>query len=220
MSTIDIPIGCYNPGLAPQEQLCCYSNNQTQHPCQTFIGPNPGDTILASACPSGNCLKDCQNPMTLYGGVTTEDSILNTDTIMMYMACVAVPAIAGYEANDILLPDQATTVRQFIPPEDATEDNLRGVTATVTECLTQTCLAARNGSLCYDQYCAPTKLLINGTMPNQTAISQCLYTLCSNGLEVVPFANSDIIGIGVSQYHPLSTGLSSAMRVAADLNHK
>nr|XP_036579714.1 uncharacterized protein CTRU02_10190 [Colletotrichum truncatum]KAF6787394.1 hypothetical protein CTRU02_10190 [Colletotrichum truncatum] len=197
MASEVIPIGCDNPGYFMTGQICCYPNNQTQRTCQTYIGPNRRYSLLPSACPSGNCLKDCQDPTLLYGGITTENGTLNTETIQMYMVCAAVPAIAGYEANGVLLPDQAAMVRQFLPPEDATEQNLRRVTATVTDCLTQTCLNSRNESICYEQYCAPGRLLINGTMPNQTAINQCLNKLCTNGFEVVPFGDSDIIGIGV-----------------------
>jgi hypothetical protein len=197
MGSRDIPIGCHTPGHSFDDQVCCFPADQRQPECSPFIGPDPSAILLDEVCPSGNCLQDCRDSFALYNGVSEDDAINNAGSIRRYMACAAVPAIAGYEANGVLLPDQAELVRRFIPPDEATEENLRAVTATVTDCLAQTCLTGRNESLCYNQYCAPTRLLINATMPNQTAINQCLNTLCENGSQIVPYGNSDIIGIGV-----------------------
>ncbi|KAJ0336235.1 hypothetical protein COL922a_008197 [Colletotrichum nupharicola] len=199
MASGNVPMGCYDVGYGFEDKVCCYPNNQTDTSCPSFIGLDPKLLFLKIACLSGNCVQDCQDLGQLYtvGCKGNPYAPINMKNTKMYATCLAVPAIAGNAAGGVLHPDRAAMVRQFIPPNDATHENLRRVTSAVTGCLTQACLTARNNTFCYDDYCSPTRLLINSTMPNQKAINDCLTVLCQGGSKAVPFADSDIIGIGV-----------------------
>lgn len=203
MASPRLPLGCYNPGEY-RSPPCCYPDNLTQAECRAFIGPDQGNTILDLAFPGANYLAECQNVTKIYGEIINTPDQNNYHSIQRYMACVAVPALASYEANGFLPPSQSALVQQSIPRENATQDTLRNITAAVTECLTHTCQAARNKTFCYSQSCAPTHLLINSTMPNQMAINECLLALCKGGFDALPYADSDIIGIGVSSSMPSS----------------
>ena len=71
------------------------------------------------------------------------------------------------------------------------------VTSAVTDCLSSTCRNSRGKDDCYDSYCSPAMLLANSTTPNITAINRCLHKLCHSGDDALPYADADVIGIGV-----------------------
>ena len=76
-------------------------------------------------------------------------------------------------------------------------DDLMNITSGVTECLTATCHNARNDANCSTP-CAAVNLLLNYTTPNVTGINECLGELCNGRYNSLPFADADVVGIGVS----------------------
>ena len=115
---------------------------------------------------------------------------------MPWTACINVPTLAGYLLQDALAPNVTDIVKAHIP-ETTTQDDLRHITRAVTECLTSTCSLARTPEICSDA-CSSVNLLTNETMPNYAGLNACMFSLCTNGYNAVPFANSEILGIGVS----------------------
>ncbi|QDS73351.1 hypothetical protein FKW77_006818 [Venturia effusa] len=116
--------------------------------------------------------------------------------ITRYQACVNLPSIARYSQSGQLSQDFTAEFETYTKP-NTTELQLQRLASTVTDCLSSTCRHSRRPDLCYDNLCSPVRLLTTSSSPNVTAIDQCLKTLCSGGFNSLPFADADIVGIGV-----------------------
>jgi hypothetical protein len=103
--------------------------------------------------------------------------------------------MAGYTSQGLLQDNISSIVEPHVSP-DASAQNLTRITAAVTECLTQTCRASRHKSVCTSS-CSAVNMLINNTAPNIEGVNSCLNTLCTGGYDSLPFADADVIGIGV-----------------------
>lgn len=198
MSTIfPIPIACVGIGSDHNNLSCCYPANQTSAACHNiFSGAN---STLSRGCQDGsrNCIADCANEKLLYTSLVQDDRTGNgRGPITRYQACVNLPSIARFSEFGQLSQDLVSEADRYIAP-NTTDNQLQRVTSAVTDCLSSTCRNSRQSNLCYEDYCSPVKLLANSSSPNITAVNQCLNTLCSGGYKSLPFANADIVGIGV-----------------------
>ena len=194
-----VPIACMNIGSSIGNLSCCYANDQSAPICETLFPPKDG--FLQNGCLTNDCVDDCSELGTLYTSRLQENLTGNGYLpVARYMACANIPSIARYANQSLLSSNITEAVRQYIVP-NTTEASLQDVTSAVTDCLSSTCRSSRNSSFCYDNYCSPVMLLQNNTSPNIEAINTCLYTLCSNPLEALPWADADVIGIGVGGFH-------------------
>ena len=169
---------------------CCHVDNQSDPACDLF-------TPLHAGCPTGKCLSTCQNTRQLYSSVFQNELVDgdNSWPIKRYTACANLPSIAGFAAQNVLEPDVYNPISAIVP-SNATDDALLNIANAVTDYLSATCHAARRKDLCWQQ-CSPIHLLDNSTAPNIEAVNQCLHTLCYGGWNSLPYANTDIMGIGV-----------------------
>jgi hypothetical protein len=195
---LDAAISCVQYGFRPvlDRDLCCFANNQTSSGCSGFFGESGG--ILQAACPSGNCIADCGKPALVYSLETADTHIYDQRvSIQRYWACANLPSIANYKSKGVLNDKLSRIAGDYIPP-DYTNLSIEVVSSVVTDCLSSSCRNSRRRDLCYDTHCSPIKLLSEDRIPNITAINSCLYRLCTSGLNALPFADADVVGIGVS----------------------
>jgi hypothetical protein len=196
-TTSPVPIACLGVGADLNNLTCCYPDNQTSTACNAFFSVT--NSSLSRGCQNNtqNCVTDCANEKLLYTSLVQDDRTGNgRGPIARYQACVNLPSIVRYFEFGQLSQDIYNNTDKYIAP-DTTDIQLQGVTSAVTDCLSSTCRNSRRSDLCYDDYCSPVKLLANSSSPNVTAVNQCLKTLCSGGYKSLPFADSDIVGIGV-----------------------
>jgi hypothetical protein len=145
-------------------------------------------------CPSGNCVSDCKNATWLYNPLDVATNQLESP-FRKYWTCVNVPGVTRLYQAGLLVANGSARVREYIP-ESTNVADLRNLTGTLTQCLSDTCAVARNNERCFEP-CRPINLITNTTMPNLAGISECLYELCTADIDSLPFASEDIIGIGV-----------------------
>lgn len=192
------PIACVDVGSDANSLNCCYADDQTSSACQdSFHSPN---NTLSTGCQNNTlgCISECGDQKLLYTSFVQDDGIGNgRGPITRFQACVNFPSIARYFALGQLSTNISTVVEKYINTS-ISDDQLQNITSSVTDCLSSTCRNSRAKGFCYDDYCSPVKLLTNSSSPNITAINRCLGTLCSSGYKSLPFADSDIVGIGVS----------------------
>ncbi|RDW58667.1 hypothetical protein BP6252_13143 [Coleophoma cylindrospora] len=186
------PIFCDNIGNATDALHCCYLSNQASSACQDIFAPSTDSLEY----PVGDWVVNCQNTSLLYSSWLQDNLIGNNLALFRrYNTCANVPALAGYLSQGVLSPNISSAVVSSIP-QNTTAKDLMGVTSAVTDCLTETCRSSRASSRCYDS-CSPVRLLTNNTMPSISAVNDCLYTLCTGGDRSLPYADPDVIGIGV-----------------------
>ncbi|KAF2668732.1 hypothetical protein BT63DRAFT_414700 [Microthyrium microscopicum] len=185
---------CTGFGLAGN-LTCCYPNNQgSNQTCRIFTdSPN----LLSKGCPSDNCIKDCQDTSLIYISYPNDNlSLSGNGPISRFATCVNVPKLARLSSQGALPSDINNITKRYIPP-NPTEDSLRTITSSVTDCLSSTCRNSRRSDLCYNDYCSPVRLLTNSSAPNMEAINRCMQQLCGSGYAALPYADPDVLGIGV-----------------------
>ncbi|KAL1594594.1 hypothetical protein SLS60_010355 [Paraconiothyrium brasiliense] len=190
------PLFCDNIGNNTNDATCCVVDQQNSKICQENF--NRAILPFSGGCPTGDCLKDCSNTTLIYQSLLQDNPSgpgNGQGPIRRYQTCANVPNVAGYLSQGVLGENITTYIGKNVSA-DATPAQLQGVTKAVTECLTATCSNARNPKDCQGT-CAPVKLLINGTMPNVQGLSDCLDSLCLKRWDNLPFADPDIVGIGV-----------------------
>jgi hypothetical protein len=193
--TLDVPIACSNFGFG-KNLSCCYVNNQSSPICDSLFPPE--NRFLENGCLTGNCLDNC-DPEKLYHSVLQQSGIgTGAAPILKYMACANIPSIASYANQGVLSPNINRSIQQFILPH--TPGDIQDVTSAVTDCISSTCREARNSAFCYTDYCSPVKLLGNNSLPNLEAINTCLNTLCYSPIRSLPWADANVIGIGVGDF--------------------
>lgn len=164
---------------------------------EIFSGRN--NTLSRGCNSSSDCISDCADKTLLYTSFSQEDPDNGNGRgpVNRYQACVNLPSIVRYSLSDQFLQDFATEFEKYTAP-NTTDLKLQEVTSTVTDCLSSTCRNSRRPNRCYDNHCSPVRLLANSSSPNITAIDECMVTLCSGGFKSLPFADADIVGVGVS----------------------
>jgi hypothetical protein len=118
-----------------------------------------------------------------------------------YKACANFPIIASFFSQHLLEPHIEQVVQKHLrigPDETEFDVTLEEITLAVTDCLSATCSSARDSSDCYSTTCSPVKLITNNTFPNIWGINGCLNNVCNSGTGALPWADADIIGVGVS----------------------
>ena len=195
-NTLDVPIACSNIGSSGNVS-CCYANDQSNLICDSLFPPE--GSFLENGCLTGNCVNNC-DPRKLYNSALQQNGTGNGKMpFLKYMACANIPSIASYGNQGVLSQNITKSIQKFIFP-NTTEDSLQYVTSAVTDCISSTCRNSRNSTFCYTDYCSPVKLLRNDTSPNLEAINTCLKTLCDNTVKALPWADADVIGIGVGGF--------------------
>ena len=196
-NTLDVPIACSYIGSGGN-MSCCYTNDQSNPTCEGLFPPE--DSFLENGCLTGNCMNNC-DPRKLYNSALQQNGTGNgVMPILKYSACVNIPSIASYaNQRGVLSPDITESIKKYIFPY-TNEESLQYVTSAVTDCISSTCRESRNSTFCYTDYCSPVKLLQNNTSPNLEAINACLNVLCNNTVKALPWADADVIGIGVSGF--------------------
>lgn len=214
-------IFCYDIGNTTKGFDCCFPDNQGAQICSDTFLANTHTTF--SCLKDGDCIAACRNVSSIYVSLNQIDPYQGDGQgpIHRYQTCANVPAMAGYLSQEnVLEPNISSAIAQHMPVHTSVDD-LMNITSGVTECLTATCHNARNDANCSTP-CAAVNLLLNYTTPNVTGINECLGELCNGRYNSLPFADADVVGIGVSTnptilaFTPNSTGLcflSHAMHV-------
>ncbi|CAI6316941.1 unnamed protein product [Periconia digitata] len=193
----DFPLYCQDIGDPTKPGLdCCYPDNPSSSACQAAFD-SQAKTFGPNVCSSGNCLEDCSNVSTIYQSILEIDGFSGNGygPKRRFATCVNVPAMAGYLSQSSLPSNITSAIGSNISPR-AAESQLRRVTSAVTECLTMTCRNARSAEKCR-QDCSAVNMLHNSTQPNLQGVDQCLTSLCSTQYDSLPFADADVVGIGV-----------------------
>lgn len=195
MADLTNALFCDNVGKTFSDLRCCYINNQTSPRCR--IDFNETGTTFSGGCDDGDCISQCQNTTLLFFSQSQVEASTGNGRapIQRFRTCVNVPRMAGFASNRLLSDDIASLVGRHIP-SNVLVGGLRNVTNAVTECLTQTCKASRRRRAC-SRDCSAVNMLINSTMPDIRGVNQCLNTLCTSDYNALPFADADVVGIGV-----------------------
>ncbi|KAF2841390.1 hypothetical protein M501DRAFT_1014191 [Patellaria atrata CBS 101060] len=193
------PIACVDLGLRNGTLPCCYEEDSPNNPvCETaFLQTDIHKSLLQLGCPGGDCLAQCRDPRLLYTTLLADNFTGHGDApIARYRACTNLPAISRSISRGTLDRTLAESAEGYIP-SNVPEDILQTITASVTDCLSSTCRNSRDPNFCYNDYCSPTRLLINSSTPNVQEINNCLYRLCHSEHRALPYADQDVVGIGV-----------------------
>lgn len=176
---------------------CCYSDDLASKSCQhNFFTPSVH--TFTGGCPGGDCIKTCSDPSNIYSSIAQIDPYDGNGQgpIRRFSTCVNVPSMAGYLAQHVLSENITDVIGNSIS-SNATPAQLKRVASAVTDCLASTCRNARNEEGCRTQ-CSAVNLLINNTTPDVQGVNDCLQTLCTGGYDYLPYADADVVGIGVS----------------------
>lgn len=188
---------CYPAGLPSSVLQCCgFHDDPNSNPCDLLTVPDFG---VSSWCPTGDCISDCQNLTSLYYLPVSFDPSQGDQAMFFYNACLNLPTVYGFFKQGLLSAAYNGSLSGYFP-DTVSVEALQTITSAVTHCLITTCDQSRDSQAC-TELCSPSNLLINSTTPSFNGVSECLYFLCTdyNGHGGVPYANSDIVGIGVRQ---------------------
>ena len=184
---------CIYAGIEVDSKACCRFHDSPQsYPCNYLNG--------LDWYQSGNCVQDCQSLDLLYNLPVLFDSTQSTATVNLYNTCLNLPLVLGYLKQGLhplgsVATDYSQSLEHYFPL-GTTDTELQNITSAVTHCLINSCDQARDTAACFTA-CSPANLLVNSTTPSFDGVSACLGILCANDNNVLPYANSDIIGIGV-----------------------
>lgn len=183
---------------------CCYLNDQNSTACRRIFAPTTG--LLDSACLTSpetcRLYGRCRSAESLYTSAEQNNEVGNGSLLLArYKACANFPIIASFSSRGLLDPHIDEVVQKHLrvgPNESEFEATLEETTLAVTDCLSATCSSARDNSDCYSTACSPVKLITNNTFPNIWGINECLNNVCNAGTGALPWADADIVGVGVS----------------------
>lgn len=195
MSDLANALFCDNVGRTYSDLRCCYINNQTSSTCHDAF--NATGPTFHGGCDDRDCVSQCQNTTSLFMSASQDDVITGNGLapIQRFRTCVNVPTMAGFASHGVLSDEIAVLVNRHIA-SDVPPAGLENVTNAVTECLTQTCKASRRRRLC-SRDCSAVNMLRNSTTPDIRGVNQCLNVLCTGGYHSLPYADADVVGIGV-----------------------
>ncbi|GAB1317208.1 hypothetical protein MFIFM68171_07418 [Madurella fahalii] len=184
-------------------EACCRLGDQYSPMCKRMFAPGSG--LLDSACPGSpercRLFHRCRSPATLYTSAEQNNQIGDGSLLLArYTACANIPALASLSSQRLLVPyiDQAVQKHLRLGPDESEfQYALEQITLFVTDCLASTCRRARGNGECYSHVCSPLDLVTNKTHPNVGGINDCLFNFCSAGTNALPWADADIVGIGV-----------------------
>lgn len=184
--------------------VCCYLHDQESAACRRIFAPTNG--LLDSACLTSpekcDLFNRCRSPGTLYTSAEQNNGRGNGSLLLArYKACANLPTIATLSGQGLLLQYIDEVARKHLPigPDHSEFGlSLQQITSSVTDCLSSTCRSARDNSYCYYNACSSVRLISNGSLPNIAGINSCLNNICNTGTGALPWADADIVGVGVS----------------------
>jgi hypothetical protein len=186
------PIFCDNIGNAEFE--CCEAANQDSRTCRRFFSPEL--PILHPVCNNVDCLERCSDPKFIFGSLLELTGNGTVDVpIRHFRTCSNFPYLAASLNQSALDPAISSQVQNYVP-RDASNEALKSITFAVTDCLTATCRNAREPEHCRHP-CSGVNLLVNSTTPSLSGLNECMNLLCSGNETSLPFADADVVGIGV-----------------------
>ncbi|KAF2738927.1 hypothetical protein EJ04DRAFT_560187 [Polyplosphaeria fusca] len=160
-------------------------------------------TPFDQLCPSGNCIDDCGNNTRIFQAkpdhidATVQDygqpDASGKVNVTVFGLCTNLVSAAA-EAED------STKVKSFFatdPSMMAVSDPFKQVAIGIAACLSDTCGRIRYPGRCMED-CSMKNLLNNNTdaFDWQHAMLNCTQRLCKSTF-VLPYANQDVLGIGV-----------------------
>lgn len=187
------PFFCNNIGNSTLN--CCNIDNQNSKQCQDIFSVR--ESVFGSDMPAPNYLEDCTSLEFIYGSVLDNTAFAGTGTrpYQRYQVCASLSSMINYRNQSLLEPDLGSKVQDYVPTR-APSDTLKRINLAVTDCLTATCQNARDVGHCRSK-CSAVSLLVNSTAPNVTGLHNCLQELCTGNQSSLPYADADVVGIGV-----------------------
>lgn len=165
---------------------------------------------FAQLCPSGNCIDDCRNRARIFQAVPDGVEATVQDygqpdksgkvNITVFGLCTNLVS-----AHKLVKADGSEMVKSFftLPSHmNAVTDPFKQVALDIAACLSDTCSRTRDPSRCMT-VCSMRHLLNNNTdtFDWRDAMLNCTRKLCRPS-DVLPYANQDVLGIGVSVHLP------------------
>ena len=184
-------------------QNCCRVSDQNSTACRTLFAPSTGllDRACLTSAETCNLYQRCRSPESLYVSAEQNDEKGDGSLLLArYRACANLPNLARLSSAGVLVPfiQQAVQRHLRLPVESEIVLSLQEITASVTDCLASTCRSAREANSCRDNVCTPVHLISNSTLPNLGGVNDCLWNICNAGTGALPWADADVVGIGVS----------------------
>ncbi|PSN62393.1 hypothetical protein BS50DRAFT_638039 [Corynespora cassiicola Philippines] len=187
-------IFCDNIGIEADLRNCCTLDDQSSPACRQIFADD--STVFTQGC-NGTCVEYCRKRRYLYSSLREDLAIVGNGQapVRHHNTCSNVPQLSRLLSQGALSPEISTKVQKFIPQE-ITEVEKRDITFALTDCLTATCEHARNRSIC-GYKCSGVNLIGNDNFPNLQGMNECINALCTGDYDSLPFADDDIVGIGV-----------------------
>ncbi|KAH7386837.1 hypothetical protein DE146DRAFT_791929 [Phaeosphaeria sp. MPI-PUGE-AT-0046c] len=187
------PFFCSNIGNSTLN--CCDIDNQSSKKCHDLF--SVGESVFDSNISAPDYLEDCTNLEFIYGSVLDNAAFAGTGTrpYQRYQVCASLSNMIDYRNQSLLEPNLRSKVQDYVPT-NAPSDTLKHINLAVTDCLTATCQNARDVGHCRYK-CSAVNLLINSTTPNVRGVHDCLHELCTGNQSSLPYADADVVGIGV-----------------------
>ncbi|KIX04569.1 uncharacterized protein Z518_05439 [Rhinocladiella mackenziei CBS 650.93] len=167
-------------------------------------------------CPSHDCVKDCQN----YTRLFEEVPYLITESLETYGKSVDGQApnitlfgVCSNLANvyaGIASDTEAVSKQSYFPL--SSQEDVGPVSMTLASCLASTCDYSRESQNCISA-CNLDVLYSGGSATNLTAVTGCLSLICGNTCGL-PYANQDVMGVGVLVSYIIQAILVIACAVA------
>ncbi len=195
LNTISIPsTGIYLP--TPDQFFCQMIKKDVRCVSSAQFAAQPFDQL----CSSGDCWTDCRDLEILYASLSGGIAIANQTAygtppnITLWPLCAGLANITQALQDEIAPKVEADKFRSFFT--NSTQEKLRAVATTSTQCWTDTCAKARHPDNCTDS-CTAVNLLEKRTVTQLAGTRECIRSLCLN-ITGLPFGNQDIVGIGLS----------------------
>jgi hypothetical protein len=186
------PIFCNNIGNATSFD-CCNAAEQDSWACRYFFSHEIQD--LRSVCNHTDCLGRCSDPSFIFAS-KVEDTGKGTGLVPIrrFRICSNLPYLAASLNRSVLEPAISSQVQDYAP-RDASSEEFKDITFTVTDCLTATCRSLKKPARCCLSF-SGVNLLVNSTTPSLSGLNECMNSLCLGNEGSLPF--SDVVEIGVS----------------------
>ncbi|KAJ3493419.1 hypothetical protein NLG97_g4740 [Lecanicillium saksenae] len=160
---------------------------------------------FAEYCPSGDCMKDCQNMTRVFASIPSSVKSDARDygrpksntSVSLFGVCINLDHITS------VLPTykDMDKAKAYFNVNPSAKPNITKVTSKIASCYASTCDLTREPDKCkeacaMDNFLAePTRLNFNLNNNNTGALA-CISRLCDNTCGL-PYANQDVLGIGV-----------------------
>jgi hypothetical protein len=187
------PFFCNNIGNLTLN--CCLISDQNSKECNALFGDRAA--VFGTDDPPPNYLEGCANLEFIYSSVLDNTAWSGTGTrpYQRYQICASLSNMIDYRNQSLLGRNIRSKVEDYVPTK-ASSDQLKNISRATTDCLTATCQNARDTDHCAYK-CSAVHLLVNSTTPNVKGMHDCLHALCTGNSKSLPYADTDVVGIGV-----------------------